>query len=342
MTWLSVSLGLAGLIAGGWLIHAEGAAIGRVLAGADGAPVAISFAFHAVPVIVTSEAWRLLLPGATRPGWHRLFAILWLREAVNFLLPVARVGGEIVSVRLLRGAGVRLRPAVASTVVETTLSALALGLFAALGVALAATRGASDAPPALAMVGGLVLALAPIALFVAVQRIGLFGLLARIGRAIGGAGVAGITAGAGGLDRAVALCWRRRDRIAVCFGLQIASWALGAGEVWFAARALGHPITLADAVAIEALVQAAVAAAFLVPAGLGVQEAAFLFAGRIVGLPDEAALALAILRRARDLALFLPALAVWQTLEWRAIAGRRRTPQIRGSDRDHEVRPPWR
>ena len=55
------------------------------------------------------------------------------------------------------------------------------------------------------------------------------------------------------------------------------------------------------------------------PGALGVQEGGFLVVGGLVGLPPELALALALVRRARDVIIFVPALI--------AVADRRRPPR---------------
>jgi hypothetical protein len=63
----------------------------------------------------------------------------------------------------------------------------------------------------------------------------------------------------------------------------------------------------------------------MVPQGVGVQEAAYVLLGAGFGLTPEMSLALSLLKRARDIAIGLPAIAVWQAIEsgrlWRRRAG---------------------
>jgi uncharacterized membrane protein YbhN (UPF0104 family) len=58
-------------------------------------------------------------------------------------------------------------------------------------------------------------------------------------------------------------------------------------------------------------------AAFVAPSGLGVQEGAYALLGPLFGLPVEAALALSLLKRARDIAVGVPMLLSWQLAESR-------------------------
>jgi hypothetical protein len=64
---------------------------------------------------------------------------------------------------------------------------------------------------------------------------------------------------------------------------------------------------------------------FAIPNAVGVQEGAYIVLGAAFGLTPEKALALSLLKRARDLAIGLPAFGVWQTLEGGRLS-RRLTP----------------
>jgi uncharacterized membrane protein YbhN (UPF0104 family) len=100
-------------------------------------------------------------------------------------------------------------------------------------------------------------------------------------------------------------------------GWQLAGLIAGTLEVWFALRLLGHPVTMGQALAIEALTQAARHVAFFVPAGLGVQEAVILLLGDALGVSPQVSLSLALVKRARELLFGVPALLSWQWVEWR-------------------------
>src|ERR671921_709325 len=96
-----ISLALLFLGAGACVILVL--AIGVDALGAALAPVGWGFApivlSHAVPVLLDVVAWRLLLRGSA-PPFAALVGARWIREAVNNLLPVAQIGGELVRARL--------------------------------------------------------------------------------------------------------------------------------------------------------------------------------------------------------------------------------------------------
>jgi glycosyltransferase 2 family protein len=259
----------------------------------------------------------VLLP---RPGRFRLALFLWavwLREAVNGLLPVARIGGEVVSARLLIRHGLRPPKAVASLVVDMTVSLGSQFTFTVLGLALLAAQGAGGGMVRdLAL--GLLAALPLVAALLLVQRVGFFSLLATLFRRLFGDRFDALVGGAVPLDRAVRRLYRRRRAILASFFWQVAGWIAGAGEIWLALSFLGGRPSIASALIIEAVIQALSSGAFVVPGALGVQEGGFLAIGTLLGLSPELALALALMRRARDVLIFLPALVIWQVA-----AGRR-------------------
>jgi len=81
--------------------------------------------------------------------------------------------------------------------------------------------------------------------------------------------------------------------------------ARGCGDVDRLSLA-GVPIALDVAVALECAVFAMRSAAFPVPSGLGVQEGGYAMIGAFLGVPPETALALALVKRGRDLILANP------------------------------------
>jgi putative membrane protein len=317
--------GLAGLaLAIGLFVH-EG--IADILAAflAGGVGLLWASLFHAVPMTINGRAWQVLLSPRTRPGLAYFLWLIWVREAVNGLLPVARIGGEVVSGRLMMLAGIKAAPAVASLVVDVTLSLASQFLFTLLGLGLlAGGNGALDLGFRLGL--GLLATVPLVAILIVVQRRGLFEFLARIFNLIFRERWHGLIAASSRIDRAVKHLYRRRGRLFGCLGWQLVGWIAGAGEIWLALVYLGHPVSPADAVLLEALAQAVSSAAFMVPGALGVQEGGFLVFGGILGLDPEIGLALALARRLRDVVVFVPALLAWQAVE-----GRRWWRRVRAS-----------
>ena len=284
--------------------------------------------FHALPMTLNARAWQVLLPGASPPGLRAMTWAVWVRESVNGLLPVARIGGEIVSYRLLRQQGVRTAPAAASLVVDMTLSVLSQLVFSLLGLGLLIALGRPAGLVSELLLGLLVMVPLCIA-FILVQHAGAFQTVTRALNKLAAGRLEGAVSHSERIDRAVRIMYRRRDTLIGCLAWQLAGWLAGAGEIGLARYFLGHAVGIGKAVAIEALVQAVSSAAFVVPGALGVQEGAFLLVGAALGLDATTALALAAARRLRDVVVFFPGLLAWHWAEARGADAARWAMQSR-------------
>jgi len=316
MKHLGAVLAIAGLALAVTLFAREdvGGIVALVIAAGPG--LVLAALFHALPMIANACAWRRLLPPAQRPRVRILAWATWVRESVNGLLPVARIGGEIVAYRIVRRHVARRSDAAASLVADMAVSVLSQAGFALLGLALLFAVGLTSTAIT-QLLAGVVGMIALGAGFVLAQRAGALGALTRIldrlfaGR-LGLARTQSLR-----LDQALRAVYARRRDIVACFAWQLGGWMLGAGEIWLALHFLGQQRSVLDAVVIEALIQAVSSAAFIVPGALGVQEGAFVVIGTVLGIDASTALALATARRLRDVVIFFPGLIGWQWAEMR-------------------------
>jgi len=324
MIRIAILLGLIGLAAATAIIGWSG--YHEVLAAvAVAGPVGIvaTALFHLVPMVCCVIGWRALLPGKKRPSHAFFLYLLWLRSSVNNLLPVARIGGEFIAVRVMTKHGVRKGPAIAATVVETTMSVLAVFLFNVIGIGMFAYHVGADSL-VLKFAAGLLFSLPVIAALVVVQKFGFFGLLTRVFNLLLRDKWKKLAGNAAQLDHAVHTMYRRGGRVLFCGFWQFMSWTMGAGEIWCALYFLQHELPISQAVMIEALIQASASAAFAVPGAIGVQEAGIVLFGHMLGLTPDVAAALAVVRRCRDLILYVPGLLAWQAQEGRWLMGKRK------------------
>ena len=323
MRKISVLLAFAGLLLATLLVGWYG--FTRVLATMFSVSLA-GFAglcgWQMVLFTINGAAWDLTLPSlGPYLGWRRLGVMIWgrmVRESAANCLPFSQVGGFIAGVRAVASHGVGLRQATASTVVDVTAEFLAQIAFAAFGmlVVLAHGNGGTLAVP---MAAGLVLALGLCVGFIWMQLRGV-SPLARLSQLIARSGFSFTQDRIGALQAELAELYRSKRGVACSFAAHILGWiGTGVGG-WIAFRLLGVPVGLIDALAIEGLLHAVLATAFLVPGYAGVQEAAYAGIGALFGVPAEMALAVSLLRRARDIAVGIPILVIWQLNEMRRLA----------------------
>ncbi len=279
--------------------------------------------YFAPSLVLAALAWRTLMPPAARPGMGPILVGNWIGFSVNWLLPVAHVGGDVARAVWLarrRGSGAIMG---ASALVDKTILAFVQALIGLVGVGLllSVAEGASLAPAA---AGFSVVLLGLLYVFYRLQTGGMFARLAAGGGWLVGGLPASLTGGAAALDEAVREIYAARRRVVAAVAWRFCSRIIITGEVWLIMFFMGHPITVADALLLETLTQTVRAAAFVMPGAFGVQEAGFIVIGAFVGVPADLALAVSLAKRVRELAIGLPALLYWQVSEGRLGPRRRR------------------
>ncbi len=316
---LGLSVGLALILAlGGYYGFAE---IANGL-GAAGWGVLAVIAFHPFQMIFSALAWQVLLDSHVAPRLPTFIALRWIKEAVNNLLPVAQIGGEVVGARLLRNSGVPLAAAGASVVVDVTMEFLSQIIFTLLGLALL-VPGLQEPSIVPWTMGIIAIAGAAVLLFVAAQRFGLFHLIEAGLVRLAQRGPAWSSLGeVAGLHRAIVALYNAPARLGWSVGYHLVSWLLGGLEVMIGLHLLGVSVDFREALIIESLGQAARAAGFAIPGSLGVQEGGFVLVCAMFGISPQTAIELSLLKRIREVALGVPALIVWQVVEARRLVNR--------------------
>jgi len=266
---------------------------------------------HVVPLGFDAAAIGVLF-GRRGPRAQRdALVARWISESVNSLLPAGQIGGPVAMVRQLSQRGMRMRDAAAAITVSTTLQAVAQILFALSGILLFCAHAADGAPRNLGIGAAIATTVLSsiIAAFYVAQRRGMFGRMLRMAsKLFGKRDWSGLASRADSIDVAVKALYRERRKAAVSFMCSLVGWFVGTVEVWLALRFLGHPVGWIDALLLESVGQAIRGAAFAIPGSLGVQEGGYLLLAPLVGLPPEAALALSLAKRAREILLGVPGL----------------------------------
>ena len=246
-------------------------------------------AVHAVRTVADATSWLITLPSVRpSPRWlGRAWTILLAASALELVTPL---GGEpMKAVVLKRHYGIPYTETGASLVLTRTTDMLAVILFVGLGGYLVLGTGLLPrAEELMALAGFGIFALAAVC-FVTAQRTHGFSRIAawlgglRFGRRLGDRAITALAPLTAVEDVLIEFYDGRRMRL----GLSVA--------------ALGYPATLRDALVIQSVVLLVTTTLFFVPANLGTQEGALvLICGALFGSP-ALGLALAAIRRARDL-----------------------------------------
>jgi hypothetical protein len=308
-TWLPSGRMISLLLTGGLVLGMTAAClllmdIGRaVLRALPALPAAI--AVHLLQLAATAMAWRSLFH-APRPGVALMLRARWVRESLNGLLPLVGIGGGVLAALALARQTERPFAGVAAGATVDLLVESVMQLpFLLLGLLIFGLIAPGMLP--LTEASMLLLPLLMTAVLALLVKLGLgremalrlawrLGLQARVDAMRGSLAV--VNAGVGPIAWAAA--WH------------FLAWSLGAAEVWVILAVLGVPVGPAQAYAIESLGMAARSLGFVLPAGLGAQEAGLAAVAVALGVPLEEAVAMSMLKRLREVLMNLPGLIAWR------------------------------
>ncbi|HEY2709713.1 MAG TPA: lysylphosphatidylglycerol synthase domain-containing protein [Caulobacteraceae bacterium] len=272
------------------------------------------------PVALLAAAWLVLDPGAPpAKTWVTFYFARLVRDASGELLPFSSLGGFVFGARAAILGGVDPAVAVSTTVADVTAEFIGQLGFTAVGVALLLQRPGTQyenqqlITSSLLGLGAGVLAAAA---FILLQRRATGPIERAVARWAPSAvaQTSAIVASLHGL-------YQRPARLTASSVLHFTAWVLGGVGVWAGLWMAGvHNVPpLRTILGVESLVYVVRTVTFATPMGLGVIEGGYVLVGGFFGLPPEFALALSLIKRVRDIAIGLPALALWQVMEGRRL-----------------------
>ncbi|MCC6469787.1 MAG: flippase-like domain-containing protein [Alphaproteobacteria bacterium] len=315
-----IALGVA--LLAGLLWHTDLAEVGARIKQLGIVGAGCVLAVYALAFLLDTAVWMAtLVTRSMGVAWlFRLWEIRVVGEAVNSATPLGSVGGEPVKALMLRKYyGVGLREGASSLVLAKTAILVGLVVFLATGFAL--TLGSQRLPPTMKLVAGLGLG----AFGLAIMGLILFQWF-RLATVAGG----WLRRSRHGermkrwLDaihdmdeRFVTFYTHHVDRFGPAVLFSIGNWFLGAVELMVVMEFLGQPIAFADAIMVESLAQLVRAGTFFIPMSLGAQDGTFMLAlGAMTGAP-ALGLAVALIRRGRELLWILLGLLLFWTFSGR-------------------------
>jgi len=256
--------------------------------------------------VPATQGWRVLFKPTKAPGFGHSLLAMWMGRAVNNLLPVATIGGEIAKARLVSLWGIKGTDAAASVMVDKVVQAISVALWGFIGVCSLLYLSDNDELAFYAFLGFIILALCSIG-FLYVQKAGLLGILTRLGgKLIKTDAWEGISFSAREIDVAILDIYANKSIMFQAIIYRTLGLALQTGEVWLACYLLGHPISIMEAIMVKSLSSTLSDVVFVIPNAYGIQEGAFILVGSLVGLDANTSLAVSLAIRIRDL-IFDPA-----------------------------------
>lgn len=250
----------------------------------------------------------------------KLWAVVWgrlVREGGVNILPLSEFGGLAFGARAVTLTGVPGPRAIASIVADVAAEFMGEIPFIVFGIVMLSARQPNSSLVLPLAVGLGLLAGAFAAMIWAEHHWA--ALYRAITRRVASRWLRRVAEQADATQHELDNLLGRTRRLGAAAAIHLVGWSGGGLTVWIAYRLLGGRIDIVSAMALEGTLSGALAVAFLVPAGIGVQEASYVALGRLFGMPAHLSLSLSLVRRARDIVVGAPAVASWQAAEAAAL-----------------------
>lgn len=274
--------------------------------------------FEIVPLSCKARAWHCLLQGQSGVGYFTVLQARWIRQSVSQLLPVAQIGGDLIGARVLFLGKVPGSIAGAATLADMSFAAVAQLVGTIAGLTLL-SDDASTFNMRMALLSGAGAFAFGLAFFFWLQHEGLF---SRLGRTAAKASdeFKALSGGAAALDEALLRIYAHNGRWFKAFAWQLTAQLAAAGETFLICWFLGVDVSLIEVLILQFVSRGLRLAAFFVPGGIGVQEGAFVLLATNLGIGAEFGLVIALVKRAREIIVAMPALYFWYRSETRNLS----------------------
>ena len=312
MNWKSIAAFVAGLaVLAALAMYAGAGSVARAFATLGISGLLIIVLVHLPVEALMGWAWWMIgrdLPGAAR---RKFISARFVRDAAAETLPFSQLGGFVLGVRALHLGRVGAIGGAVSMSVDLVMELwsklvyFVVGLLALLALV-----------PGIRLWNSLFIAFAVSAIVFAAP----FVLRGRLRRWLEASSlaVARRWPSLGAQEDAKSFFDRLfadRTRLVSGFVIHLVCWFLGAFEAWVVFHLMGLPVTGPEALTIDSLAMGLRTFAFLVPAAAGIQEGSYVLVCALFAISPASAIAVSLARRARDLVLGVPILAIWQLAE---------------------------
>ncbi|MFM7084056.1 MAG: lysylphosphatidylglycerol synthase domain-containing protein [Hyphomicrobium sp.] len=278
---------------------------------------------HTMSITFCGIAWWVLFISKDK---RLKFLALWaryLRDSIGNIFGFIPATGEIASARELTFHNVKPSTAAATLLVDITAELIGQLAFTFIGlIILFSVNPKADILTWFLI--GFIVAMVAIGLFFKAQKSGLFSFIESLPERLNLKRSWNTFPNQESLHTEIGSIYNDNWRLPASVGLHFLGWISSALEVWVALLILNEPIPFLYAVGLQSLVFAARTTAFFVPWGAGIQEGGYLIIGSLLGLQPHIALALSLMKRAREILMSLPGVLIWQTLESRRAWQRQR------------------
>lgn len=268
---------------------------------------------HIPTIYFDSYAWLVLMT-KNRLSYSSAFLITWISQTSGKIFPTGNIAGELIRVYLAKKSGQTFSYASSTVLVDLFIATISLLIFGMLSFILILFKDSN-----LILNNGfsyfifsmLLISLAT-SLFVVIIRkrvlhVSLkkfpFHNFLRLDRRK----IKSILR----LDYSLYKLSKEKRVLFQSLILRLLGWLAGAIEIYVFLLIIDVDANFIDVIIIESITAIIRSIAFFIPAGLGVQELAFIMVGEILGFSYVTSFSIALGRRLREIMVGIPAILYW-------------------------------
>ncbi len=268
---------------------------------------------HIPTLVFDSLAWQILISNG-KLNLYKVFLITWIAQTSGKFMPTGNVTGEFVRFFLAKQSGQNPTEASSTVLIDlliATFSLCIIGIFSFIYISLNFTE-VLLVKDIIFFIFGLLLILLACTLFIIIIRKRIISLFVkavskRFSLRINNKKIKALY----NLDAALyELSFNKKNLIKALF-YRLLGWVSGALEIYVFLWIIGIDAKLSDVILIETFTAIIRSLAFFIPAGIGVQEFAFVIIGEFLGFSGIISFSVAIGRRLREILVGVPAIFAW-------------------------------
>lgn len=272
---------------------------------------------HIPTLYFDALSWKMLMK-KNYLGIVWCFIITWIAQTAGKVMPTGNMTGEFVRVYLSVKRGMKLSESSSTVIGDLALAAFSLILISILSlvVLIFSSQGFSilDDKNIYLSFSVLLLIFASLIFCFAIRKRTLKFIIRNSNKLMSFKIRKKVITNLIKLDFELYLLSFRLKLVFCALLVRTFGWFFGALEIFIFLLIIGIEVEIIDVVIIESFTAILRSVAFFVPAGLGIQEFAFVLAGNFVGLTSPVSFSVAIGRRIREVLVGVPALISWYFL----------------------------
>ncbi len=268
---------------------------------------------HIPTLFFDSIAWRLLM-SKNKLTILQSIKITWIAQTSSKFIPTGNISGEFVRFYLAKKSGqsfVDSSSTVLTDLVIATLALFLVGCFSLLYILKSNASIINDSNFYYLLISLFLIMLSCFIFVIGIRKRIILKLLKLTSKLSTFSTERSKIISLIRLDYSLYKLSFEKKKLLVALLLRVLGWIAGAAEIYIFLIVIGMDAKLMDVILIEAVTAIVRSVAFFIPAGLGIQEFAFVVVGEFVGYSGIVSFSIAIGRRLREILVGVPAIIVW-------------------------------